>query len=134
MKNILQLQRGMTVLGIFILLGIFGCFLLFGLTAFPLYNEYITVQSGMKSVLNRTPSDRKTTKQVRRVFLKSMEMNNVERFNDITVKEFVNVKKSKKGKKKYLNVKYQASNKLFDNIYLMMDVDETIELTGKVSE
>ena len=134
MKDILQLQRGMTVLGIFILLGIFGCFLLFGLTAFPLYNEYITVQSGMKSVLNRTPSDRKTTKQVRRVFLKSMEMNNVERFNDITVKEYVNVKKSKNGKKKYLNVKFQASNKLFDNMYLMMDVDETIELTGKVSE
>ena len=95
MKNILQLQRGMTVLGIFILLGMFGCFLLFGLTAFPLYNEYITVQSGMKSVLSRIPSDRKTTKQVRRVFLKNMEMNNVERFNDITVKEYVNVKKSK---------------------------------------
>jgi hypothetical protein len=46
----------------------------------------------------------------------------------------VNVKKSKNGKKKYLNVKFQASNKLFDNMYLMMDVDETIELTGKVSE
>jgi hypothetical protein len=134
MKNILQLQRGMTVLGIFILLGMFGCFLLFGLTASPLYNEYITVQSGMKSVLSRIPSDRKTTKQVRRVFLKNMEMNNVERFNDITVKEYVNVKKSKNGKKKYLNVKFQASNKLFDNMYLMMDVDETIELTGKVSE
>ena len=114
--------------------GMLGCFLLFGLTAFPLYNEYITVQTGMKSVLSRTPSDRKTTIQVRSVFLKNMYMNNVERFNDSTVKEFVNIKKSKNGKKKYLNVKYQASNKLFDNIYIMMDVDETIELTGKVTE
>ena len=134
MKHISQQQRGMTVLSFFMLSGMLGCFLLFGLTAFPLYNEYITVQTGMKSVLSRTPSDRKTTKQVRSVFLKNMYMNNVERFNDSTVKEFVNIKKSKNGKKKFLNVKYQASNKLFDNIYIMMDVDETIELTGKVTE
>ncbi len=134
MKHISQRQGGMTALGIFIILGMLACFVLFGLTAFPLYNEYITVKSAMQSVLGKTPKDRKTTKQVRKIFLRNVELNNVERFTDQSVKELVNVKKSKDGKKRYLNVKYQATNKLFSNIFLMMDVDETIELTGKVPE
>ena len=132
MKHISQRQGGMTALGIFIILAMLACFVLFGLTAFPLYNEYFSVQSGMQSVLSTDPAKRKTTNEVRKIFLRNVELNNVERFTDITVKELVNVQKSKDGKKKYLNVKYQASNKLFKNIFLMMDVDETIELTGSV--
>ncbi len=134
MKHISQRQGGMTALGIFIILAMIACFVVFGLRAFPLYNEYLTVQSAMQSVVGRMPDDRKTTKQIRTIFLRNVELNNVERFTDQSIKELVNVKKSKDGKKKYLNVKYQASNKLFKNIYLMMDVDETIELTGKVTQ
>ena len=134
MKHISQRQDGMTALGIFLILAMVACFVVFGLRAFPLYNEYITVKSAMESVVNTPPAKRKTTKLVRTKFLRTVELNNVERFTDITVKQLVNVQKSKDGKKKYLNVKYQASNKLFKNLYLMMDVDETVELTGKAPE
>ncbi len=71
---------------------------------------------------------------MRKTFLRNVELNNVERFTDKTVKELVTLKKSKDGKKKYLNVKYQATNKLFKNIHVMMDVDETLELTGSVPQ
>jgi len=134
MNHISQRQGGMTALGIFLILAMLACFGLFGLTAFPLYNEYINVKSAMESVVNTAPAKRKTTKQIRSKFLRMVELNNVERFTDTTVKELVNVQKSKDGKKKYLNVKYQATNKLFSNIFLMMDVDETVELTGKAPE
>ena len=134
MNHISQRQGGMTALGIFLILAMLACFALFGLTAFPLYNENITVKSAMTSVVNTAPAKRKTTKQIRSKFLRMVELNNVERFTDTTVKELVNVQKSKDGKKKYLNVKYQATNKLFSNIFLMMDVDETVELTGKAPE
>ena len=134
MNHISQRQGGMTALGIFLILAMLACFALFGLTAFPLYNEHITVKSAMTSVVNTAPAKRKTTKQIRSKFLRMVELNNVERFTDTTVKELVNVQKSKDGKKKYLNVKYQATNKLFSNIFLMMDVDETVELTGKAPE
>jgi hypothetical protein len=134
MKHISKRQGGMTALGIFIMLGMLACFVLFGLTAFPLYNEYFAVTSGMNSVASADPQLRQTTKDVRKIFLRNVELNNVERFTDKTVKELVNVQKSKDGKKKYLNVKYQASNKLFKNIYIMMDVDETIELTGSAPQ
>jgi uncharacterized membrane protein len=134
MKHISQRQDGMTALGIFLILGMIACFVVFGLRAFPLYNEYITVKSAMESVVNTAPDKRKTTKLVRTKFLRTVELNNVERFTDVTVKKLVNVQKSKDGKKKFLNVKYQASNKLFKNLFLMMDVDETVELTGKAPE
>ncbi len=134
MKHISQRQKGMTALGIFMILGMLACFFTFGLTLFPLYNEYINVKSGMQSVLNQPPAKRKNVKSIRKTFLRNVELNNVERFTDQSVKELVNVKKSKDGKKKFLNVKYQATNKLFKNIHIMMDVDETVELTGSVPQ
>ena len=134
MKYLCKYQKGMTAIGIFLLLGVLACFILFGLTAFPLYNEYFGVKSSMQSVLNRPEKERKTTREVQKIFLRNAELNNIERFTDQSVKELVTVKKSKDGKKKFMNVKYQATNKLFQNIYLMMDVDETIELTGSTPQ
>lgn len=134
MKHIPQRQKGMTAIGIFLILAMLACFFAFGLALFPLYNEYVSVKSGMQSVLNQPPEKRKSIKQMRQVFLRNVELNNVTRFTDQTVKELVTLKKSKDGKKKYLNVKYQATNKLFKNIHVMMDVDETIELTGSVPQ
>jgi lipopolysaccharide export LptBFGC system permease protein LptF len=134
MNHISQRQGGMTALGIFLILAMLACFFTFGLTLFPLYNEYISVKSGMNAVVNTAPAKRKTVKQIRSKFLRNVELNNVERFTDGTVKELVNVQKSKDGKKKFLNVKYQATNKLFKNIFIMMDVDETVELTGKAPQ
>ena len=134
MKHISQRQDGMTAMGIFLILAMLACFFTFGLTLFPLYNEYINVKSGIDAVVNTPPAKRKTVKQIRSKFLRNVELNNVERFTDQSVKELVNVQKSKDGKKKFLNVKYQATNKLFKNIFIMMDVDETVELTGKAPE
>jgi len=132
MKHISRRQDGMTALGIFLLLGVLACFVLFGLTVFPLYNEYLSVKSSMESTVNLPPAKRKTTKDIQKYFLRNVEINGLDRFTDYNIKEMVFVKKSKDGKQKFLNVKYQATNKLFKNIFLMMDVDETMELTGSV--
>lgn len=134
MKYVSKRQKGMTAIGIMVILAMLACFFAFGLALFPLYNEYISVKSGMQSVLNQPPADRKSIKQMRKIFQRNVELNNVERFTDKTVKELVTLKKSKDGKKKYLNVKYQATNKLFKNIHVMMDVDETLEMTGSVPQ
>ena len=41
------------------------------------------------------------------------------------------VQKDKKTGKRFFNVKYQASETLFKNIKVMIDVDETVPLAGK---
>lgn len=133
MKRISQQQRG-TALGIFIILCMIGGFILFGFTAFPLYNERMSVQASMESVKNLPPAKRKTAKQIRKFFLRSVQINAVERFDDYNTKDMVIIERDKKSKKVFMTVKYQATNNLFKNIFLMMDVNETLELTGEASE
>ena len=110
------------------MLGILACFVTFGLRLFPIYNEYLGVKSSMQSVLNQPAAKRKTIKDIRKLFLKSTGFNSVYYFTDANVKDHVNLKKSKDGKKKYLHVQYENSNRLFQNVYLTVKTDETMEI------
>lgn len=134
MKHVSQRQGGMTALGICMILGMVACFVLFGLTAFPLYNEYGIVNSSMNSVISLPAAKRKTAKDIRKYFLRNVELNGVETFTDYNIKELLTIKKSKDGKKKYLNVKYDKSNNLFKNIYLTIKIDESLEIPGGKSK
>lgn len=128
MNQMKRKQGGITAIGIFLMLGVLACFVLAGLKAFPLYNEYINVLTAMKSVSNQPPAKIKSTKDVYKTFVRNAQINGVDRFNSGNIKKFASVTKSKKSKKRMLNIKYQSQNNLFKNLFLMMDVDESIEL------
>ena len=134
MKNPAKYQRGVSPITIFLILATLACFLTFIFTIFPLYSESLNVKNSMESVLSQPPAQRQTVKDVRRIFLRNANINNLERFDDSSVRELVNIRQQKDTGKKYLHVKYRAENKLFKNIYLMLDFDETLELTGSVSQ
>lgn len=134
MKNPAKYQRGMSPLTIFLILAALACFLTFIFTIFPLYNESINVKNSMESVLSQPPAKRQTVKDVRRIFLRNAGINNLQRFDGNSVQEMVNIRQQKDTGKTYLHVKYRAENKLFKNIYLMLDFDETLELTGSVPQ
>lgn len=124
----------MSPLTIFLILAALACFLIFIFTIFPLYNESMSVKNSMESVLSQPPARRQTVKDVRRIFLRNANINNLQRFDDASVQEMVNLRQQKDTGKTYLHVKYRAENKLFKNIYLMLDFDETLELTGSVPQ
>ena len=130
MNNYPRSQNGLTLISIILLLAILGFFVLFGLRLFPIYNEHLGVKSSMQSVANQPFEKRKNVKEVRKLFLKSTGLNSVYYFKEANVKDHVTLKKSKDGKKMYMNVKYENSNKLFSNIFLTVKTDETIEMTG----
>lgn len=134
MKHLYRRQRGMSPITIFLILVALACFLAFIFTIFPLYNESVTVKGAMEAVLSQPPANRQTVKDIRRIFLRNAEINNLERFNDNSVRELVNVRQEKDTGKTYLHVQYRAENRLFENIYLMLDFDETLELTGSVPQ
>ena len=134
MKNSAKYQRGMSPLTIFLILAALACFLIFIFTIFPLYNESLNVKNSMESVLSQPPAKRQTVKDVRRIFLRNAGINNLQRFDGNAVEEMVNIRQEKDTGKTYLHVKYRAENKLFKNIYLMLDFDETLELTGSVPQ
>ena len=128
MKYLSKNQKGMTFLGILMILAMLGCFFLFGLRAFPVYTEYFAVKQSMKAVANQPLSKRPNTRQVRVLLLKNLDLNSVYKFNQTNIKKVAKVKK--KNGKKYLLVKYDASNRLFSNLYLTIKIDESIELPG----
>lgn len=134
MKNPAKYQRGMSPLTIFLILAALACFLTFIFTIFPLYNESLNVRNSMESVLSQPPAKRQTVRDVRRIFLRNAGINNLQRFDSNSVQEMVNIRQQKDTGKTYLHVKYRAENKLFKNIYLMLDFDETLELTGSVPQ
>ena len=128
MKYLSKNQKGMTFLGILMIFAMLGCFFLFGLRAFPVYTEYFAVKQSMKAVANQPLSKRPNTRQVRVLLLKNLGLNSVYKFNQTNIKKVAKVKK--KNGKKYLLVKYDASNRLFSNLYLTIKIDESIELPG----
>ena len=128
MKYLSKHQKGMTFLGVLMILAMLGCFFLFGLRAFPIYTEYFAVKQSMKAVANQPLSKRPNTRQVRVLLLKNLDLNSVYKFNQTNIKKVAKVKK--KNGKKYLLVKYDSSNRLFSNLYLTIKIDESIELPG----
>ncbi len=129
MKHISQRQGGMTALGIFIILAMIGCFIAFGIRVFPLYNEHMSIKSTMTSVLNQPAERRKTTKMLRELFVKNAKINGLYDFDILNVKNYLKVKKSKDGKK-YLTFTYENRKPLFKNFYLLIDIEESLEIPG----
>lgn len=129
MKHISQRQGGMTALGIFLILAMIGCFFAFGIKAFPLFNEHMGIKSTMQSVLNQPYERRKTTKMLRELFVKNAKINGLYQFDNINIKKYLKVKKSKDGNK-YMNFTYENTNPLFMNFSLLIEVDETMEIPG----
>ena len=128
MRYLSKNQSGMTFLGILMILAMLGCFFLFGLRAFPVYTEYFAMKQSMKAVANQPFSKRPNKQQTRILLLRNLELNSVYKFNEKNIKKITKIKK--KNGKRYLLVKYDASNRLFSNLYLSLKVDESIELPG----
>ena len=128
MRYLSKNQSGMTFLGILMILAMLGCFFLFGLRAFPVYTEFFAMKQSMKAVANQPFSKRPNKSQTRILLLRNLELNSVYKFNEKNIKKITKIKK--KNGKRYLLVKYDASNRLFSNLYLSLKVDESIELPG----
>ncbi|MCZ6803411.1 MAG: DUF4845 domain-containing protein [Proteobacteria bacterium] len=134
MKNLRNKQRGIGFLGWTTILGVFACFVLLGLRVFPLYNEKFTVMAAMKSVANQPDAAKMSTKDVRKYFLRSMELANTTRFTDKTIKQLAKVVTDKKTKKRYIHVVYEGRNALVKDIKLLIEFDHKIELGGSGGE
>ena len=128
MKNLLKHQEGITFLGILIILGMLGCFFLFGLRAFPLYSEHLAIKQAMKGVATQPYKKRNTITRVRSLLLKNLDINSVYSFNSKNIKKVTTLKK-KKGKR-ILYFNYTKSERLFGDLYLTLKTDESIELPG----
>ncbi len=131
MKYPVKKQSGITFLGVCIVMGIIATYLLFVLSVFPLYNEYFGLRTIMQGVAAEPKEKVKNDRDIIRAFVKRADINNLNRFGESELRENkqrVVVDTNRKTNKKTLIVTYQAANKLFSNLNLMLNVKEAIPL------
>lgn len=124
-------QYGIGFLGWSSILGVLAFFLLIILRIYPLYNEKFVVITSMHSVANKPDAAKMSTKDVRKFFLRNMEISsNTVRFTDKSVKKLVRVITDKKTKKKYIHVAYEGRNIFLKDLQFLIIFDHKIELGG----
>ncbi len=131
MTNFAKKQAGITFLGLCIVLGVIATYVLFTLSAFTVYNEYLGLQTIMKGVAQLPKEEIKSDRAIMRAFIKRADINNLNRFAEGGIREgksLVVIEKDQKTGKKTLIVSYKAENKLISNLNLMLDVKEAVPL------
>lgn len=124
-------QYGIGFLGWSCILAVIAFFVLIILRIYPLYNEKFIVISSMHAVANRPEAAKMPTNDVRKYFLRNMEVSsNTVRFTDDSVKKLVKVTTDKKTKKRYINVAYEGRNIFLKDIFFLLVFDQTVELGG----
>ena len=132
MKNLIERQRGVTFIGWCIILAIIGFFVLITLRLFPLYNEKFQVIAAMKSVGSRPEAADMSTTDVYKSFIRTAQTGGTNRFNSANVKQYASIEKPEEaGGNRKLRITYEERNIFFDDIYLLITFDKTVELGGK---
>ena len=122
--NLFKRQRGMTLIGFFMVLAV-GCFFAFvGLKLFPVYKEYFSVKQAMSSVQSQPGVSKKSPREIRSML--------DSRFFSSYV-EIVKGKDAKIVRKNGYRIEllYEHRVHLISNIELIATFDITVDLTGR---
>ena len=124
-------QRGVTFIGWCIILAIIAFFVLITLRLFPLYNEKFKVIAAMNSVASRPEMADAPSDEIRKYFLRTVEVGGSLTFTDRNVKELVKIEKpEEKGGSKLLTVTFEMRNKFFHDIQFVLVFNRSVPLKG----
>ena len=131
MRRLMKKQGGMTGIGIVMILAVLAGVVLIVLRLFPLYNEKFQVVSVLNTVASQPDAASFTNKSASKAFMTAVAVTTIERFDDRTIKDNLEIiKPKKKGEPRVLHFKYEARNKFFDDIYFTLVFDKKIPLSG----
>lgn len=129
MKHAIKQQSGLTFIGLCFILSFIAIVVLFVLRLFPLYNEKFQIEAAMQTVVSQPDAAKKNATEVRNAFMRALAVTNINRFTTKNIKDLVNVVKAEKsGQPPLLHVKYQATNKLFADVQLLLTFDKKVPL------
>lgn len=131
MKHSMRQQRGLTFIGLCFILSFIAIVVIFVLRLFPLYNEKFQIEAAMQTVASQPEAAKRNVADTRSAFMRSLAVTNINRFNNKNIKDHVNIAKpAKSGEPPMLHVQYQATNKLFADIQLLLTFDKKIPLSS----
>lgn len=116
-------QQGMTAIGFMLIIGMIAFFTAIGVKLVPMYIEYYSVSSILKTVQGEADTASKSAAEIEDTILKRLSINEVHRVtkDDITI--------TKEGKKVIIEISYEARVPLFGNIDIIGDFkDNRVEV------
>ena len=115
-------QRGMSLIGWMLILGMIGFITLIGLKIGPLYMEWGKVTSSLDGVAQELTTRKATKTQIADMLQRRLDINDVER---VDLKEHLTIKRVKGGKME-ITVAYEARAPLFKNLSAVADFSKTV--------
>ncbi len=117
-------QRGITFLGLLIILGLIGFFAVVILKVTPLYLENSTVNSALDDLAQDAGIGKKGKKAMRKKIDRNFYINDVK---NISAKDIA-IEKSKEKKVWDVSANYEARASLFGNIGVFIEFQKTVEV------
>ncbi len=121
--NLTNGQRGMTLVGWVFALTLAGAASLLVMRLVPIYLESFKVDKALQSLVEEQDIARQSASEIYRGFVRRMDIEDVDRFNQRDVRKYVTVEKN--GPRVTITVEYQAKAKLFRELSLVADFVKT---------
>jgi hypothetical protein len=115
-------QQGMTLIGMLIVAGFVGLFVLAGIRLAPVYIEYMAVSKALDSARDELGGTAPTPQNIRTLLSRRFDVDDV---TSITAKD-VDIARISDGYK--VQAKYQAQAAYIANVSLMAEFDKTVEI------
>lgn len=124
MKRFGKRQEGMTFISPLMVLAVVGFFAYIGIKLTPVYLEYFSVSSSLKS-LAEEESQGLAASELRSRLLKRLEINNVAHVseNDIRIRSEAN--------SKTVTVQYEVQEPFYGNVSLLISFEDSVTLAGR---
>lgn len=121
-RNSRHSQKGMTGIGIALVLAMVGFFAVIGLKLFPVYMESFKVNSAMDSLKTESGMGSKSSGEIVKSLLRRLGVDDVES----VTRDEISIEKSKTAIIVY--VEYEVEKHLFGNISLLVIFDKVVEI------
>ena len=120
-------QRGMTVIGMLLLLIVIAFVALIAMKVVPMYIELYTVKSTIESVRNEPQLAQMSAQDIYGAIQKRFDIGYVERIKARDLK----IKNDPTGRGRVLELVYDDERELFYGLFVLLKVNETIPLTPR---
>jgi Tfp pilus assembly major pilin PilA len=115
-------QKGFTLVGLIIILGFIGIITLSVLKVFPVYMEHLAVQTAMESIEVDQDLKKMTVGQIRSLFEKKLDVNQVTSVNSKAAKI------SRSLSDITMKVEYEVRKDYFGNVDIVMSFSDQFEV------
>lgn len=118
-------QRGMTVIGMLLLLIVIAFVALIAMKVVPMYIELYTVKSTVESIRNEPQLAQMSTQDIHNAIQRRFDIGYVERIKARDLK----IRNDPSGRGRVLELVYDDERELFYGLFVLLKVNETIPLT-----